>query len=242
MKPLAVTTENLSFSYGKEHALSDLSLEIQPGTITGLLGRNGSGKSTLSMLLAGQDRGSGSLKVGGVDPFENPDIMPNVAYLSESTAVYYDSVLNATLSVWSAVRPDWSDEIAGNMLDKWGLNPKKAKPSQLSRGQQSAFFATLGLASRAALTIFDEVHLGMDAVVRREFYDALLSDFVMHPRTIILSSHLINEIEDLLENVVFLHAGRLLASGEADAVRAEHSGDHLASLTDVLISLSKEQS
>lgn len=103
--------------------------------------------------------------------------------------------------------------------------------------------AVIALASRAEVTLLDEVYLGMDAVARRMFYDELMADYVAHPRTIVLSSHLLDEVEDLLEDVIILDRGRVVAAGDADTVRQQHStGDHVASLTDVLIRLSTERS
>ena len=117
------------------------------------------------------------------------------------------------------------------------MNPRK-RPDRLSRGQRSAFFATLGLASRCPVTVFDEVHLGMDAVVREMFYRALLADYTSHPRTVVVSSHLIHEVEDLLDHVVFLDGGRVIERGEVDDVRARHSRPgQQASLTDILMDL-----
>ena len=110
---------------------------------------------------------------------------------------------------------------------------------KLSRGQRSILGAVIGLASRAELTLLDEVYLGMDAVARRLFYDELMADYVAHPRTIVLSSHLLDEVEDLMEDVVVLDRRRVVAAGDAAAVREQHStGDRLASLTDVLVTLS----
>ena len=244
MTPYDISATNLSFSYRRGRpALSNVTWRVEPGTITGLLGRNGSGKSTLAALLAGHMVAGGELRVGGRAPFEARETMAGVALVGDHPAVRWDAKLSETLDLWAATRRDWSAELAGTMLDTWGLRPHADIPAKLSRGQQSAFFATLGLASRAPLTIFDEVHLGMDAVVRREFYDALLDDFVRHPRTIIISSHLISEVEDLLENVAFLHRGSIVAAGNSEEIRAAHSPDGAhASLTDVLISLTKEQS
>ena len=244
MTPYDISATNVSFSYRRTaDALKDVTWQVEPGTISGLLGRNGSGKSTLASLLAGHMRGSGELLVGGQDPYENREVMAGVAFVGDHPAIMWDSKLTATIDMWQATRENWSADLAGTMLDTWGLDPTKDVPTKLSRGQQSAFFATLGVASRAPLTIFDEVHLGMDAVVRREFYDFLLEDFVRHQRTIIISSHLISEVEDLLENVAFIHRGSIIASGNSDDIRAAHSkeGAH-ASLTDILITLSKEQS
>ncbi|GAB49118.1 putative ABC transporter ATP-binding protein [Mobilicoccus pelagius] len=116
--------------------------------------------------------------------------------------------------------------------------PERRTPAKLSTGGRAALRAAFALATRAEVTVLDEVHLGMDAVTRRAFYDALLADYAAHPRTMILSSHLLEEIQPLVEDVVVLDRGRVVAAGEVDDVRRAHSrGDSLASLTDVLVDL-----
>lgn len=233
----SVSMKDVSHSYGKKKALDGVTAEIPAGTITGLLGRNGSGKSTLAMLLAGQMKAGGELLVNGGSPWECPERMPNVTLVSDSTSIYLDSKLSRSADLWRNIRPNWSEVLYEDLMEQWGLSPQDTY-SALSRGQQSAFIAALGLASRSPLTIFDEVHLGMDVVVRQEFYDTMLAEFVSHPRTFILSSHLVSEIENLIEDVLILDRGKLIAAGPADDLRAEYGSDgKQASLTDVLVTL-----
>lgn len=232
-----ISLNDVSYAYGKNHALNEVTTEIQAGTITGLLGRNGSGKTTLGMLLAGQLKATGTLRVKDEDPWENPELMPNTVLVTDSTSIFLDSKLNRTTELWRLIRPNWSEDLYEELMDLWGLDGKKTY-SSLSRGQQSAYIATLGLASRGKLTIFDEVHLGMDVVVRQEFYDTLLREFAHHPRTIILSSHLVPEIENIVEDVLIIDRGSVVAAGNADDLRTQHGSDgRQATLTDVLIGL-----
>ncbi|USR79764.1 ATP-binding cassette domain-containing protein [Arcanobacterium pinnipediorum] len=246
--PLHVVTDKTSYSYFHHRALDSVSATFEAGTITGLLGRNGCGKSTLSMVLAGQLKYSGHVQMSWAGQtssqpiWENRELMQHVALVSDETSVFTDQKMRETIELWQATRPNFDRELCLELLDQWSINPKR-KPKKLSRGQKSAFFASLGLASRCALTIFDEVHIGMDAVVRQEFYDALLADYVKHPRTVIISSHLVNEIEDMIENVVILDRGAVKESGNADQLRAKYSAENtLASLTDVLIAATRRNS
>lgn len=233
----SISMTNVSYAYGKKEALRGINAQIPAGTITGLLGRNGSGKSTLAMLLAGQMKAEGELLVNGTSPWENPEIMPNTVLVSDSTSIFLDNKLGRSSELWRNSRPNWDEDLYNELLDMWQLSEKDTY-SSLSRGQQSAFVAALGLASQGELTIFDEVHLGMDVVVRQEFYDAMLASFVKKPRTIILSSHLVSEIENLIEEVLIVDRGKLIAAGFADDLREEHGQDGAqASLTDVLINL-----
>ena len=163
--------------------------------------------------------------------------MANVCYVSDSTPILEDEKTRRTLELWEASRPNWDRDYANELIEAFRIDVKK-KPSRLSRGQLSSLYALLGLASRCPVTVFDEVHLGMDAVAREIFYASLLADYTKHPRTLVLSSHLIEEVESLLDSVIFMDNGRVVESGDADDVRSRHSdGGELAHLTDVLMKM-----
>ncbi|MGB3828154.1 MAG: ABC transporter ATP-binding protein [Ornithinimicrobium sp.] len=219
MTGYAVTTADLSVRYGSTEALSAVNLDFAPNRIHGLLGRNGTGKTTLLSVLASLRRPhTGSVLIDGHDPFENEPLMEAVCLIRESGDVLPDRSAKATLDFVEQARPTFDRPYADRLVKRFGLNPK-VKPASMSRGQRSAFGAAIGLASRARLTMFDEVHLGMDAPTRQQFYDALIADFAEHPRTVILSSHLISEVEPLLETVTILVGGTVLLSEEADDLR-----------------------
>jgi len=216
-----VELQHVTQRYGDVTALDDVTLTIRAGTITGLLGRNGSGKSTMGSLLAAFRRPTaGRVLVDGEEPWENERVVPGVCFVRESGDVLDDYSLKDNLAYFSGARPWFSHELAGELLDLFELDLQR-KPSKLSRGKKSAFGIVVGLASRAQLTILDEVHLGLDAPSRYAFYDALLADYAEHPRTIVLSSHLIDEIERLLEEVVVLDRGRVLVTQDVEGLRAE---------------------
>ncbi|USQ75113.1 ATP-binding cassette domain-containing protein [Ornithinimicrobium cryptoxanthini] len=220
MTGYAVHTEGLSLSYGDDPALTGVDLDLAPGRIHGLLGRNGAGKTTLMSVLAALRRGTGTVRVDGQDPFENEAVMEDVCLIRESGDTLTDERLRTNLDFLEDARPFFDRAYAESLIAAFALDLAK-KPQHLSRGQASAFGAIVGLASRAPLTMFDEVHLGMDAPSRQRFYDELLRDFAEHPRTIILSSHLISEVEHMLETVTILHEGHLLLSGEADDLHSQ---------------------
>ena len=219
-----VHTENLAVSYDRTPALSKVTLDLAPNRIHGLLGRNGAGKTTLMSVLAALRRGTGTILVDGQDPFENQTVMQGVCLIRESGDLLLDERLTTNLDFLVGARPTFDRTYAESLMEVFRL-PSKRKVQTLSRGQQSAFGAIVGLASRAPLTMFDEVHLGMDAPSRQRFYDELLREFAERPRTIVLSSHLISEIEHMLETVTILHEGRLLLSGEADDLQVVGTRD-----------------
>ena len=216
---LDVALRGVTVRYGSTVALDTVDLDLRPGVITGLFGRNGSGKTTLASLLAAFRRPtSGTVRVGGQDPWENAPITRATALVRESGDVLVDDTIAANLDLAARARPTFSPEFAAQLMDVFELDPDR-KPGKLSRGKRSAVGIVLGLASRAPLTILDEVHLGLDAPSRVALYDALLADYLTHPRTIVLSSHLIDEVDRLIEDVVVLDRGKVLLAQEADALR-----------------------
>ncbi|MDM8086265.1 ABC transporter ATP-binding protein [Cellulomonas cellasea] len=219
MSGFGVQVRDLTVRYGSETALDRVSLDINPGTITGLLGRNGSGKTTLLSVLAAFRRPtSGSVLVDGEDPWENPRVMAGIGLVREG-GDWLDDRISASIDYLAGSRPHFDRDLAERLLDTFKLNPR-AKRTALSRGQKSAMSASLGIAARTELTMLDEVYLGMDAPSRYAFYDALLADYLEHPRTIVLSSHLIDEIDRLFEDVVILQDGTVLLAEGADELRS----------------------
>jgi ABC-2 type transport system ATP-binding protein len=221
MSGFGVEVRDLTVRYGSTTALDAVSFRIRPGVITGLLGRNGSGKTTaLSVLAAFRRRSSGTVLVDGEDPWENERVLAGTCLVRESGDVAQDQKLKDTLEFLADRRPLFDPALAGALMDRFELDPR-TRPDRLSRGKRSAFGVVVGIASRTPLTLLDEVHLGMDAPSRYAFYDTLLADWLEHPRTIVLSSHLIGEIERLLEDVVVLDRGTVLATSDADTLRAD---------------------
>ncbi|MFE5308482.1 ATP-binding cassette domain-containing protein [Isoptericola sp. NPDC056605] len=205
-------------------ALDGVTLDLRPGVITGILGRNGAGKSTLLSLLAAFNRPTeGTVRVGTgellEDPWENPWVTANVQFVRESGDLMDDERVSETLKYYADLRPYWDADLAARLLDLFEVNPRK-KPTALSRGKRSAVGAVIGLAARAPLTILDEVYLGMDAPTRYAFYDEILADYAEHPRTILLSSHLVEEVERLFEDVVVLHRGTVLLAETAEEMQS----------------------
>ncbi|AOS65054.1 ATP-binding cassette domain-containing protein [Actinoalloteichus hymeniacidonis] len=215
---LGIEVTGLRVDYGDFNALHDLSFELSGGKIHGLLGRNGSGKSTLlSVIAAFRKASGGQVRVGGQDPFENPEIVRQICFIRESGDTEGHSVKSA-LRFAADFRPEWDSDYASALLDRFEI-PLKKSVGELSRGKKSALGVTLGLASRAPLTIFDESYLGMDAPSRYAFYEEVLNDYLEHPRTVILSTHLIEEVGSLFEEVVIIDRGSLILQEESDNLR-----------------------
>ncbi len=218
--PPLVRALGLRQQFGTVAALDDVDFELQHHTIYGLLGRNGAGKTTLMQILTGQTLPSaGRIEVFETDPYENAAIMQQMCFVAD-TPSYPDSVrVEHVLSSSELLFPLWDSDYAHHLLREFSL-PENRRVKKLSRGMTSALGIVVGLASRAPLTVFDEPYLGLDAVARKMFYDELITDYAAHPRTIVLSTHLIDEVADLLEHVLVLDRGRLVLDVDTDTARA----------------------
>jgi ABC-2 type transport system ATP-binding protein len=214
--PISVT--GLTRRYRDHLALDQVSLEVEAGSIIGLLGRNGAGKTTLLRILAGQEFPSaGSVLVHGEPPAENEAVLRRMMFVREDQ-IYPDVRVRHVLRAASWFYPNWSAEVADALLADFDLPPNRAV-KKLSRGMRSALGIVIGLAARAEVTMFDEPYAGLDAVARQIFYDRLLADYAEHPRTILLSTHLIDEAAGLLERVVVIDRGRIVLTADADDLR-----------------------
>ena len=215
---------DLTLRYGKTTAVDRLSVRLDGGKIYGLLGRNGSGKTSLLSVLAGFRKASGGEALLDGDPvFENRNATRRICLIRETGDSVdddwpYNRVRDA-LAFAGEVRPYWDPTYAAGLTDRFEL-PMGKRLGQLSRGQRAALACVLGLASRAPVTLFDECYLGLDAPSRYTFYDELLKDFMEHPRTIVISTHLIEEVSRLFEEVVVIHAGRLVVQEDAEELRS----------------------
>jgi ABC-2 type transport system ATP-binding protein len=214
-----ISIRDLTVRYGDTVAVDHLTLDLPPGKIYGLLGRNGSGKTSLLSVLASYRKPSaGTVTVDGQDPFENPRAMRRTCFIRDTPDVADTERIPTVLEFAAELRPTFDLDYATKLADRFELDPRK-RVAALSRGQRSALGVVLGLAARAPLTILDEVYLGMDAAARTTFYRELLADYLEHPRTVILSTHLIEEVADLFEQVVILDRGRLVLHEDAEALR-----------------------
>ncbi|MGC1185161.1 MAG: ABC transporter ATP-binding protein [Candidatus Dormiibacterota bacterium] len=204
--------------YRDQLALDDVSFEIEGASIMGLLGRNGAGKTTLMRIIAAQEFASaGGVRVLGQSPLESEAVLQRLVLVREDQrfpALRVRHVLQAA----SWFHPNWSAEFAAALLVDFDL-PLNRMVSGLSRGMHSALGIVIGLACRAEVTLFDEPYAGLDAVARQIFYDRLLADFAEHPRTVIVSTHLIDEAADLLERVLVIDRGRIVLDATADDLR-----------------------
>jgi ABC-2 type transport system ATP-binding protein len=217
---LSLTGVSRSFGAGRggHDALTGVTAEVRGPSIVGLLGRNGAGKTTLLRALAGQDFATaGSVRVLGADPAENDAVLRRTVFVREDQT-YPDLKVRHILAAAAMFYPAWDDELADDLLAAYEL-PAGRAVKKLSRGMRAALGIVVGLSARAEVTLFDEPVSGLDAVVRDRFYGHLLADYTAHPRCVVLSTHLIDEVAELLERILILDHGRLVLDALADDLR-----------------------
>jgi len=215
-----VDIRSLTRTFGRSTALDNVSFTVPNDSICGLLGRNGAGKTTIMSIIAGQDRPtSGTVTVFGERPFENESILAKISFVRDNQRYPDNYRLHHVLRIAPAFAPNWNSEVAGELVDGFRI-PAKTPIKKFSRGQLSSVAIVLGLASRAPLTLLDEPYLGLDVTARALFHDMLLRDYTAHPRTVILSTHLIEESEALFDRVLIIDRGRVRVGSDI-----EHTGD-----------------
>ncbi|PPG49191.1 ABC transporter ATP-binding protein [Rathayibacter sp. AY2B3] len=214
-----IEVNDLTKHYGRMRAVDGIGFALEENRIDGLLGRNGAGKTTLMSMLTGQEfASSGEIRVFGRSPVENAAVLSRTCFIKESQKYPDDFRVKHVLRSAPWFFDGWDEAFARELVEDFRL-PVDRKIKKLSRGQLSAIGVVVGLASRAPLTFFDEPYLGLDAVARQLFYDRLLQDFAEHPRTVVLSTHLIDEVSSLLEHVLVMDEGRLVVYIDAEELR-----------------------
>ncbi|MFV0432782.1 MAG: ATP-binding cassette domain-containing protein [Leucobacter sp.] len=215
----AIETRGLTRVHKTTRALDDVTVQIRANAITGLLGRNGAGKTTFMSLATAQDRPtSGEVRVLGEQPFENARVLEQLCFIRDNQRYPDDYALVHAIRAARIFYPNWDQPLADELIELFNI-PNNTVVKKFSRGQFSALGIVLGLASRAPITFFDEPYLGLDATARGYFYDVLLRDYQAHPRTIVLSTHLIDEMDRLLERVIILDHGRVVRDADVDELR-----------------------
>ncbi|KMK75532.1 ATP-binding cassette domain-containing protein [Alkalihalobacillus pseudalcaliphilus] len=214
-----IEAQDLHKHYRQKKAVNGLSVSIADKKITGIIGRNGAGKTTFLKLVAGYYRpNKGKLHVFGEKPFNNINASLNTVFVDD--LMYFPSslMLEEILEEGKRFYPNWDEKLARNLFNYFSLNPRQGHQN-LSKGMKSTFNMIFGLAAHCELTIFDEPTTGMDESVRKDFYRALMKDYLHYPRTILLSSHHLDEMEDLLEDVLLIKDGTVCEHRSIDELK-----------------------
>ncbi|MGE6401373.1 ATP-binding cassette domain-containing protein [Bacillus cereus] len=212
----ALETKDLTKKYKKKLAVNEVTINVENHKIYGLLGRNGAGKTTLLNLLAGQIiSSSGSVSIFGENVFENSKAMQKICFVKVKEETHLSNKIKEIFELCNMFYKNWDQKYAEELAGKFQLNMKE-KYHKLSHGMQTVVGIIQGLASRAPITIFDEPTTGLDAAHRELFYSLLLEDYGEYPRTIILSTHLVEEVTHIIEDVIIIKEGRLVVQSSVE--------------------------
>lgn len=215
----AIKITDLSHSFKEQLVLDNISVNFEENKIYGLLGKNGSGKTTLLNIIANQLLSkSGYIEILGINVKDNVDVLDNICIVREKEFYNIEIKVKNIFKMYSYFYHNYDKELERQLCDYFNINTKK-RYQHLSRGMKSLVSNIIGLCSNAPITIFDEPTIGLDAVNREEFYNILLDNYIKNPRTIIISTHLIDEIDNVLENVILLDKGKIVINDNIENIK-----------------------
>ena len=219
----ALVASGLGKRYGSNWALSGCTLEIPTGSVTALVGPNGAGKTTLLHLAVGLTRPSeGTVSVLGHSPIDDAaDVLPLVGFVAQDHPLYKSLTIADTFRLGRSLNTNWDDAYAVARIEHLGL-PLSKKVGQLSGGQQAQVALTLALAKKPKLLLLDEPVASLDPLARREFMQSVMEVVAENELTVVLSSHIIADLERVCDHIVILAQGRTQLVGPIDDVVAKH--------------------
>ncbi|MEW9093596.1 MAG: ABC transporter ATP-binding protein [Clostridiaceae bacterium] len=216
---LAVRIRDLNKKIGRKLILNNLSLDIEKDKIYGLVGKNGAGKTTLLKIISClYVRNSGLLEIFGEEPFENEKILSKMCIISETDNFIPRMNSFEIFRMAKLFYSNWDEDFKEELIEEFNLDTSKPY-SDLSKGMKSVVNIIVGLASRAPLTIFDEPYSGLDPTNRDIFYKILLHDYEENPRTIIFSTHYLEEVSMIFEKLIIVDKGKLLLCEDVDELK-----------------------
>jgi ABC-2 type transport system ATP-binding protein len=213
-----VSARNVSKSFGTLRAVDDVSFDIEKGRIMGLIGPNGAGKTTLLKAVLGLTDCEGSLSVLGLDPFrQRRELMQNICFIADVAVLPRWIKVSQLLDFLASVHPNFSRKRAEELLRETDINAT-SKVRELSKGMVTQLHLSIITAIDAKLLVLDEPTIGLDIIFRKEFYSNLLNDYFDEERTIIITTHQVEEIENLLTDVMFINHGRIVLDSSMDSI------------------------
>lgn len=213
----AIEITNLNKRFWNKVVFEGLNLNIEENKIYCLAGRNGAGKTTLLRCIASQYvKTGGSIKAFGEEVFENKNALSKI-YLCQENGFSGDMTGREILNTAKVFLKYWDEEFKERLVKKFNAELGK-KYGELSKGMKACLNIIVALASRAPITIFDEAYAGLDPFNREIFYEELLRDYEENPRTIIFSTHYIEEMENLFEGIIFMDKGKILLNEDRDTI------------------------
>jgi len=218
----ALETNGLGKQYGRRWALHDCTLSIPTGKVVGLVGPNGAGKTTLLHLAVGlMAPTSGTITVLGGEPGDGPTQLARVGFVAQDTPTYAGLSIAKHLRMGAWLNPTWDGDLAKRRIEQLGLDPRQ-KTGSLSGGQRAQVALTLAIAKRPELLLLDEPVAALDPLARREFLQSLMEVVAEHGVTVVLSSHLVADLERVCDFLVVLVTSHVQLAGEVGTLLASH--------------------
>lgn len=216
-------TQGLGRRYGSVWALRDCSLQIPPGRVAALVGPNGAGKTTLLQLAVGLGAPTeGTVTVFGRRPWDEPEaVLPRVGFVAQDHPLYRRLTVAETLKMGRLLNLRWDESLARARLSRLGI-PLERKVGKLSGGQQAQVALVLALAKQPDLLLLDEPVASLDPLARREFMQTLMSTVAERELTVLLSSHIIADLERVCDYLIILSQSRVLLAGDIDEIVGSH--------------------
>lgn len=220
MPDAVIQTQRLTRRYGNLVAVDDLDLSVERGQIFGFLGRNGAGKtSTIKMLLGLLQPTDGRVRVLGEEPsVANVPLKERIGYVSEAPQLYPWMRVREIVEFTGSFYPTWNQAHVASLLDQFGLDPDR-RVKNLSRGMGAQLALVLAMGHEPELLILDEPATGLDVLVRRDFLESIVHVIQQEGRTVLLSSHMVHEVERVADRVAVIEGGRLLVCDDTDAFK-----------------------
>jgi ABC-2 type transport system ATP-binding protein len=215
-----VSARGVTKKYGRVRAVDDVSFEIEKGRIMGLIGPNGAGKTTLLKALLGLTDCEGELSVLGLDPFkQRKELMQSICFIADVAVLPRWIRVSQLLDFVESVHPNFSRDKAEGLLKKTKVDKRRdSRVRELSKGMVTQLHLSIIAAIDAKLLVLDEPTLGLDIIFRKEFYANLLSDYFDEERTILVTTHQVEEIENILTDIMFINEGRIILDSTMDSL------------------------
>ena len=218
-----IEVKNLTKYYGKLKALDNLTLDISKGRIIGLLGKNGAGKSTLMRCLLGYLKHEGKISILGETIKKHKESIHNyIAFIPDVSCLDDRLTVQQTLDYVSSLNQSWNAEKAQRLLANSDL-PMSRKVANLSKGMKTKLYLLITLSLDVKILLLDEPTLGLDIVFRKEFFNIILGEFFDETKTIIISTHQVEEVEHILQDIIFIDKGKIILYEDISELKQKYS-------------------
>ena len=218
-----IKVNNLTKYYGKFKALDNVELEIPQGRIIGLLGKNGAGKSTFMRCILGFLKHKGEIEIlGKTIKRHQESVHESIAFIPDVNSLDDRLTVKQTMDYVSAMNSSWNHDKATELLISSSLKPNQ-KVGTLSKGMKTKLYLLITLSLDVKILLLDEPTLGLDIVFRKEFFNTILGEFYDENKTIIISTHQVEEVEQILQDIIFIDEGKVILQKNIEELKDQYS-------------------